>query len=111
MINYVSYEYSFLFIFLLIGIPGIVGLFLKNKRIFNIIKSLKTGKPAGKNPWQACSLEWHTPTVPPEHGNFGEKLPVVHRWPYDFGVPGAKDDFIPQTTPPSEVIHTKVEKT
>ena len=39
MINYVSYEYSFLFIFLLIGIPGIVGLFLKNKRIFNIIKS------------------------------------------------------------------------
>jgi hypothetical protein len=26
-------------------------------------------------------------------------------------VPGAKDDFIPQTTPPSEVVHTKVEKT
>jgi len=38
-------------------------------------------------------------------------LPVVHRWPYDFSVPGAKDDFIPQTTPPSEVAHTKVEKT
>ena len=77
----------------------------------NIIKTLKTGKMAPKNPWKANSLEWHTSTVPPEHGNFGEKLPVVHRWPYDFSVPGAKDDFIPQTTPPSEVAHTKVEKT
>mgnify|MGYP001476653184 CR=1 FL=1 len=79
--------------------------------IYNIIKTLKTGKPAGKNPWKANSLEWHTSTVPPEHGNFGDKLPVVHRWPYDFSVPGAKEDFIPQTTPPSEVINTEVEKT
>ena len=30
-------------------------------------------------------------------------LPVVHRWPYDFNVPGAKEDYITQTTPPSEV--------
>ncbi len=79
--------------------------------IFNIIKSLKTGKPAGHNPWKANSLEWLTPTVPPEHGNWGERLPVVHRWPYDYSVPGAKEDFIVQTTPPSEVAHTKVEKT
>ena len=79
--------------------------------IYNIIKTLKTGKKAGQNPWKANSLEWYTSTVPPEHGNFGERLPVVHRWPYDFSVPGAKDDFIPQTTPPSEVVHTKVEKT
>jgi hypothetical protein len=41
----------------------------------------------------------------------GGLLPVVHRWAYDFSVPGAKEDFIPQTTPPSEVIDTKVEKT
>ena len=66
---------------------------------------------AGHNPWKANSLEWLTSTVPPEHGNFGERLPVVHRWPYDFSVPGAKEDFITQTTPPSEVVHTKVEKT
>ena len=56
---------------------------------------------------QANSLEWLTPTVPPEHGNFGDKLPVVHRWPYDFSVPGATEDFIPQTTPPSEVTQTE----
>ena len=79
--------------------------------IYNIIKSLKTGKPAGKNPWKANSLEWHTPNVPPEHGNWGDKLPVVHRWAYDYNVPGAKEDFIPQTTPPSEVKEAQVEKT
>ena len=79
--------------------------------IYNIIKTLKTGKPAGKNPWKANSLEWLTPTVPPEHGNWGDRLPVVHRWPYDFSVPGAKDDYITQTTPPSEVSNTGVEKT
>ena len=79
--------------------------------IFNIIKTLKTGKPAGHNPWQANSLEWLTPSVPPEHGNWGDNLPVVHRWPYDFNVPGAKEDYITQTTPPSEVVGTEVEKT
>jgi cytochrome c oxidase subunit 1 len=79
--------------------------------IYNIIKTLKTGKPAGHNPWQACSLEWLTPTVPPEHGNWGDRLPTVHRWAYDYSVPGAKEDFITQTTPPSEVANTEVEKT
>ena len=79
--------------------------------IYNIVVSLKMGKPSGKNPWKANSLEWLTPDVPPTHGNWGEKLPVVHRWAYDYGVPGAKEDYITQTTPPSEVVHTEVEKT
>ena len=76
-----------------------------------IIRTLKIGKPAGHNPWKANSLEWLTPTVPPEHGNWGDRFPVVHRWPYDYSVPGAKEDFIPQTTPPSEVAETEIEKT
>ena len=79
--------------------------------IYNIIKTLKVGKKAGHNPWKANSLEWLTPSVPPEHGNWGDKLPIVHRWPYDFNVPGSKEDFIIQTTPPSEVVGTEVEKT
>ena len=79
--------------------------------LFNIIKSLKTGKLAEKNPWKANSLEWYTPNVPPVHGNWGDKLPVVHRWAYDYNVPRAKEDFIPQTTPQSEVKDTGVEKT
>ena len=79
--------------------------------IYNIVRSLRLGKPAGKNPWKANSLEWQTSEVPPAHGNFGDKLPVVHRWPYDFNVPGTKEDYITQTTPPSQVIGAEVEKT
>jgi cytochrome c oxidase subunit 1 len=30
-------------------------------------------------------------------------LPTVHRWAYDYSVPGAVDDFIPQNVPESEV--------
>tara|TARA_B100001741_G_scaffold299009_1_gene285076 strand:+ start:105 stop:1130 length:1026 start_codon:yes stop_codon:yes gene_type:complete len=78
---------------------------------YNLVKSIRLGKPAGKNPWKANSLEWLTPDVPPTHGNWGKKLPVVHRWAYDYSVPGAKEDYITQTTPPSEVIEAEVEKT
>lgn len=79
--------------------------------LYNLIISAKLGKEAGKNPWKACSLEWRTPDVPPGHGNFGTELPVVHRWAYDFSVPGAKEDYIPQDVPPSEVPDAEVEKT
>ena len=57
--------------------------------------------PQRPNPWNAASLEWQTPETPPGHGNFGEELPVVYRWPYDYSVPGAERDFIPQNEPPS----------
>ncbi|MER3502223.1 MAG: hypothetical protein C4295_12305 [Candidatus Fervidibacterota bacterium] len=32
-------------------------------------------------------------------GNWGEKEPVVYRWAYDYSLPGAPTDFIPQTKP------------
>ena len=79
--------------------------------LYNLIVSSKFGKKAGKNPWEACSLEWRTAEVPPGHGNFGKELPVVHRWAYDFNVPGASEDFIPQDVPPSKVPDAKVEQT
>jgi cytochrome c oxidase subunit 1 len=68
--------------------------------LFNLIWSLKHGQPAGANPWRATTLEWQTPDTPPKHGNWGAKLPVVYRWAYDYSVPGAKEDFIPQNQPP-----------
>lgn len=68
--------------------------------VFNLIWSLRHGKPAGGNPWRACSLEWQTPVTPPPHGNFGKELPIVYRWAYDYHVPGAPEDFIPQNQPP-----------
>jgi cytochrome c oxidase subunit 1 len=71
--------------------------------IWNLIVSLRNGKPAGPNPWEATSLEWQTPDTPPKHGNFGENLPLVYRWAYDYSVPGAVDDYIPQNVPPEDV--------
>ena len=78
--------------------------------LYNLIFSARAGKKAEKNPWKANSLEWLTPEMPPGHGNFGKELPKVYRWAYDFGVPGTKEDYIPQTTPPSAVVGSKVEK-
>lgn len=67
----------------------------------NMIWSLYKGKKADSNPWKATTLEWQTPDTPPAHGNWGAKLPVVYRWAYDYSVPGAPDDFIPQNVPPA----------
>ena len=74
--------------------------------IYNVFWSLRAGKPAGHNPWEATSLEWQTPDVPPHHGNWGPELPTVYRWAYDYGVPGAEKDFIPQNHPVTESEQT-----
>ncbi|MFS8048622.1 cytochrome c oxidase subunit I [Rhizobium sp. BR 314] len=69
--------------------------------LLNLAWSLRWGKPAGGNPWRATTLEWQTPQTPPVHGNWGKELPVVYRWPYDYSVPGADQDFLPQNQPAS----------
>ena len=71
--------------------------------LFNLVSSYFLGRESGPNPWEATTLEWQTPHTPPRHGNFGAELPVVYRWAYDYSVPGAKHDFIPQNVPPEEV--------
>nr|WP_306264265.1 cbb3-type cytochrome c oxidase subunit I [Pararhizobium sp. IMCC3301] len=67
--------------------------------LYNIIWSTRAGKPSGGNPWRATSLEWQTPETPPRHGNWGDDLPLVYRWAYDYSVPGAPEDFIAQDDP------------
>jgi cytochrome c oxidase subunit 1 len=69
--------------------------------LFNLFWSVRNGRDAGGNPWRATTLEWQTPQTPPGHGNWGAELPVVHRWAYDYSVPGAAQDFIPQNEPPA----------
>jgi len=65
--------------------------------IVNFFSSVWMGKKCTENnPWQATTLEWETPS-PTGHGNFGPELPVVHRWAFDYSVPGAPEDFVPQT--------------
>ena len=67
--------------------------------LYNLIWSIRNGRDAGGNPWRATTLEWQTPQTPPAHGNFGDDLPIVYRWPYDYSVPGAAEDFIAQNDP------------
>jgi cytochrome c oxidase subunit 1 len=78
--------------------------------IVNLIWSYFKGKPAGPNPWRATTLEWQTPDTPPRHGNFGPTLPLVYRWAYDYSVPGAKEDFIPQNVPPGKTAASREKK-
>jgi len=63
------------------------------------LESYFYGEDSGPNPWEATTLEWQTPDTPPHHGNWGPELPVVYRWAYDYSVPGAVDDYIPQNKP------------
>jgi len=63
--------------------------------IINFFISMKAGKKVtSDNPWESTTLEWATPTPPP-HGNF-DKVPEVHRGPYDYSLPGGATDFAPQ---------------
>jgi len=57
----------------------------------------KKQKDAGKNPWNANTLEW-TAESPPPHGNWPE-LPTVYRGPYEYSVPGREEDYFPQNVP------------
>jgi cytochrome c oxidase subunit 1 len=69
--------------------------------LINFLVSIFAGKKVtGNNPWEANGLEWTVP-CPTGHGNFGEELPTVYRWPFDYSVPGEAHDFIPQDVAPA----------
>ncbi|GJM25603.1 MAG: cytochrome-c oxidase [Phycisphaerae bacterium] len=69
--------------------------------IINFFYSAFAGKKVDDNPWKATTLEWAAPSPPP-HGNFAE-VPEVHRGPYEYSVPDAKEDFHPQHLSDSQV--------
>jgi cytochrome c oxidase subunit I len=69
--------------------------------LFNFFYSIFKGKKAGRNPWNACTLEWQTESPPP-HGNF-EHFPTVYRGPYEYSVPGRDEDYWPQNEPSEEL--------
>ena len=70
--------------------------------LFNLFWSMFKGKKASENPWEATTLEWTIPSPPP-HDNFAGREPVVHHGPYEYGVPGAPQDYIMQDAPPEAV--------
>ncbi|MEO2144525.1 MAG: cbb3-type cytochrome c oxidase subunit I [bacterium] len=63
--------------------------------VWNFFHSMFWGKRVGRNPWNACSLEWEAPS-PPGHGNFDHAL-RVHRGPYEYASPDVEEDFFAQT--------------
>ena len=66
--------------------------------IINVFYSIFRGEKVDNNPWQATTLEWAAPSPPLPHVNF-DKLPTVHRDPYEYSLPGRNRDFTPQTEP------------
>ena len=72
--------------------------------LVNFLWSLGRGTAAAPNPWQSTTLEWTLPSPPP-HGNF-DATPTVTRWPYDYSVEGARNDFSPQTGGPTQMPTT-----
>lgn len=85
----------------LISVFAILGGLAQLIFAFNFFYSMYRGRKANQNPWNSSTLEWTAP-VEHIHGNWPGEIPAVHRWPYDYGKPGADEDFIPQTTPYSE---------
>jgi cytochrome c oxidase subunit 1 len=69
--------------------------------IINFFYSAFAGRKVAKNPWAATTLEWAAPSPPP-HGNFTE-APVVYRGPYEYSVPGGKEDYSPQHVPDAQL--------
>jgi len=69
---------------------GLVQLFF----LVNLFWSVKKGKKAERNPWNATTVEWAAPS-PPGHGNFDSAV-EVYNGPYEYSVPGASKDFSPQ---------------
>jgi cytochrome c oxidase subunit 1 len=67
---------------------------------FNFLWSLRAGKKALANPWNANSLEWSAPSPPP-HGNWGGVTPAVYRGPYEYSSPETDADYLMQTDAPA----------
>jgi len=60
-----------------------------------VVQALITGRRAPANPWEANTLEWAAPS-PPLHLNWGARVPIVHRGPYEYSRPDQPTDWLPQ---------------
>ncbi len=58
--------------------------------VINVIWSLIKGEKAGRNPWNALTLEWQT-SSPPAIENFDEE-PILWAGPYEYGIDSEGED-------------------
>ena len=63
--------------------------------IINFFWSMKFGKKAERNCWEATTLEWVAPSPPVAHGNFEEPIEVFNG-PYEYSAPGSSKGYLPQ---------------
>jgi cytochrome c oxidase subunit 1 len=79
--------------------------------LFNLARSLRRGRYATENPWQATTLEWH-PALNPFHPSTASDEPEirVYREPCNYLSTPAGNSFLPQWAPDIGV-HVKIEKT
>jgi cytochrome c oxidase subunit 1 len=75
--------------------------------VANFFYSIFRGKKSSQNPWKSNTIEWTAP-IERLHGNWPGAIPTVYRWAYDYGKPGAEDDFIPQTVPHSATANSNL---
>ena len=52
--------------------------------LYNFFRSIRKGRVAEPNPWDAATLEWHPEAT------------EVHRWPYDYSLAGQDRDCLAQ---------------
>ena len=74
----------------------------------NVWRTLRgrLGQPAGRDPWDAQTLEWATPSPPPP-GNFDQPLPPIRSerpvWDRKYGAPTTtRPPGGPWTAPPDD---------
>lgn len=109
--NYTSFEifHGFADINTIISCFAFLGGFAQLIFFFNFIYSSIRGPRSPKNPWGATTLEWTAP-VEHLHGNWPGEIPTVHRWAYDYSLPGIEEEFVPQDQPLSEAELKEVGK-
>ena len=91
----------------LISVFALLGAVAQIIFVINFFYSMYRGKKSVQNPWKSNTIEWTAP-VEHLHGNWPGEIPTVYRWAYDYGKPGADDDFIPQTVPYSQTKNSNL---
>jgi cytochrome c oxidase subunit 1 len=85
----------------------LVTVFAQGLFLFNFLWSLFRGEQViEKNPWRATTLEWSVSSPPPTD-DFGSRDPIVYRGAYEFSVPDAAEDFVPQHVAPDQVAKAR----
>lgn len=81
----------------------VITVFAQGIFLFNFLWTLFRGARVEEgNPWRATTLEWSVVSLPAPD-NCADREPTVYRGAYEFEVPGAVEDFIPQHVAPDRV--------